>query len=83
MMGIGSVLLGAAAAVAAIVCASAAELPTMRPARVEHERPCHVGGMSGVQIPGSDACLKLGGYISGGVEVGNVKPAYNWAAPSH
>ena len=65
---------GFAVAVMAVVAVHAAELPTIKPAKTEHYKTCNVGGMAGYLIPGSDTCVKLGGYISGGIEVGNVKP---------
>ncbi|WP_158815574.1 porin [Methylocapsa sp. S129] len=67
------ILPGIALAVAAIGMASAAELPTMKRVRTEHLKTCTVGGMTGFLIPGSDTCVKLGGYVSGGVEMGNLK----------
>lgn len=70
-------------AAAAAAGAYAAELPTMKPTPAKHYKACTIGGMSGFQIPGSDACVKLGGYVSGGVEAGNVKPGYNWASEPH
>jgi Porin subfamily len=47
-----------------------AELPTMKPKRTQSVRTCNIGGMAGVLIPGSNACLKVGGYISAGIAVG-------------
>jgi hypothetical protein len=65
------VLLGVAAAVAILAAARAAELPTIKHARPEHYKTCTVGGMTGVLIPGSGLCVKVSGYVSGGVEIGS------------
>jgi hypothetical protein len=78
-----SVFIAFAAILVAAAVASAAELPTMKPRRTEHYKTCNVGGMSGFLIPGSDTCVKLGGYVSGGIEAGNAKTQYNWTAGSH
>jgi hypothetical protein len=58
-------LLSFAAAIAPVALSGAAELPTMKPAPAQHYKTCEIGGMSGVLIPGSDTCVKLGGYVSG------------------
>ena len=75
-----SILLGGAGVVAALVGASAAELPNMKHAHAERYKTCTVGGMTGFLIPGSDTCMKVSGYITGGVEAGNLKQQ---AAGSH
>jgi hypothetical protein len=59
--------------VASAVAAQAAELPTMKAAPTKPVKTCNVGGMAGVVIPGG-ACVKIGGYVSGGVQAGNIKP---------
>jgi hypothetical protein len=46
-------------------------LPTIKHARPEHYKTCTVGGMTGVLIPGSGLCVKVSGYVSGGVEIGS------------
>jgi hypothetical protein len=76
-------ILGLAAAIVAVVGARGAELPTMKSAPPERLKACNVGGMAGVVVPGSGACVKIGGYVSGGVEVGNVKQPSNGAAEFH
>lgn len=78
-----NILLGSVGTFVAAVVAQAAELPTMKSARTEHVKTCNVGGMAGVVIPGSDTCVKISGYISGGVEAGNVKQQYNGATQFH
>ena len=49
--------------------ARSAELPTMKPKRTESAKACNIGGMAGVVIPGSNTCVRVGGYISAGVAV--------------
>ncbi len=63
-------VLGAGIAIAA----QAAELPNLKAPPTERAKKCNVGGMEGVLIPGTTTCAKIGGYVSGGVEAGNVKP---------
>jgi Porin subfamily len=65
-------ILGFIAVYAGVAGAGAAELPTLKPAPTEHVRACNVGGMTGVMAPGSETCVKIGGYISVGASVGNV-----------
>jgi hypothetical protein len=68
-----AVLLAQAVFVCGMARALSAELPTIKPKRAEAAKACEIGGMRGVVIPGSNACVKVGGYVSGGVEVGNLK----------
>jgi hypothetical protein len=72
--GVTGVVLGSAAALLLVAAAQAAELPSMKPAPAAPVKKCNVGGMAGVVIPGSGACVKISGYVSGGVEAGNLKP---------
>ena len=71
------------AAIAAVFGAQAAELPTMKSARPEHVMACNVGGMAGVLVAGSAMCVKISGYVSGGVEAGAAKQQFNGAGQSH
>jgi hypothetical protein len=66
-------LLGQAVLVFASGVAWPAELPTMKTKRPEAAKPCTIDGMRGILVPGGTACVKVGGYISGGVAVGNIK----------
>src|SRR4051794_32742582 len=57
-----SLLLGSAASFVAVVGAQAADLPVKaRP--VEYVRICSLYGEGYYYIPGSDTCLKFGGYV--------------------
>lgn len=67
-LGLGSALL--AIVLATCVSAVAAELPTMRATPQKHAKSCRVGGMEGYYINGSSVCVRVSGYVSGGVEMG-------------
>ncbi|PRH84604.1 hypothetical protein C5L14_25810 [Labrys okinawensis] len=62
-MTIKSVLLGAAAGIAAIGAAQAADLPMTKGEAVEYVKVCSAFGPGFFYIPGSDTCLKIGGEI--------------------
>jgi hypothetical protein len=66
----------AAAATLLAAQASAADLPTSKAAPVEGVVVCNVGGMAGFAIPGSSACLKLSGYVSGQAQIGALAKQY-------
>jgi hypothetical protein len=69
-------LAGAAFAALAISAASAADLPTRKAAPAEGVAICNVAGMAGFVIPGSGACLKISGYVSGQVQAGSLAKQY-------
>jgi Porin subfamily len=75
-----SILLGSAAGILAVASAQAADLPTRKAAPAEYVKICNVGGMAGFIIPGSDTCLKIGGYITAHFSAGNVDNSYAWTA---
>ncbi len=56
-----SVLLGSAAVLAAIAGAQAADLPVKAKA-VEYVKVCSLYGAGFYYIPGTDTCIKIGGY---------------------
>jgi hypothetical protein len=56
-----SLLFGSAAVIAAGTGAQAADLPTAEP--VEYVRICDAFGPGFYYIPGTDTCLKVGGYV--------------------
>jgi hypothetical protein len=58
-----SLLLGAAAGIAAIGAAQAADLPMTKGEAVEYVKVCTAFGPGFFYIPGSDTCLKIGGEI--------------------
>ncbi len=58
-----SLLLGSAAALVAGTAAQAADLPNKKAAPVEYVRVCDWTGAGYFYIPGSDTCLKIGGFV--------------------
>jgi len=75
-------LLASAAAIVTVGGAQAADLPTRKSAPAEYVKICNVGGMAGFVIPGSDTCFKIGGYVSGQAEAGNIRKGYFWSSPA-
>jgi len=71
-----SLLLGTAAGFAAVAGAQAADLPVRKAAPVEYVRVCSLGGGAfvGYVIPGSDICLRVGGFA---------RYQYTWNPPSN
>src|SRR5882724_10118064 len=57
-----SLVLGSAAALVAMCGAQAADLPVKAKA-VEYVRICSLYGAEFFYIPGTDTCIKLGGYL--------------------
>ncbi|WP_210254975.1 porin [Methylocapsa sp. S129] len=79
MMSARGTLLSSAACIVGAAASHAADLPTRKSAPAEYVKICNVGGMAGFVIPGSDTCLKIGGYVSAQVEAGNLKKGYSWS----
>ena len=72
-----SLLLGSAATLVVVAGAQAADLPTKKGApAAEYVKVCKVGDIAGFIIPGSDTCLKISGYITGQLAMGNVSDEY-------
>jgi hypothetical protein len=71
------------AALLALQTATAAELPSRqaRPAPAPAARKCQVNGQDGVILPGSETCLRLGGYVSARTTVGKVGESQKIGAP--
>src|SRR5436189_6156702 len=74
-----SLLLGSAAGVAAMTGAQAADMP-VKAKPVQYVKICSLYGDGFYYIPGTDTCLKMGGYVrvqgeynagAGGVAIGN------------
>ena len=57
-----SLLLGSAASLAAVAGAQAADLPVKAKA-VEYVKVCSLYGAGFFYIPGTDTCLKIGGFV--------------------
>src|SRR4030081_1088711 len=62
MNAIRNLVLGSAAALLAVTGAQAADLPVKAQA-VEYVRICSLYGAGFFYIPGTDTCIKLGGYL--------------------
>ncbi len=58
-----SLLLGSAAALATVVGAQAADLPSKKAAPATYVKICDAYGAGFFYIPGSETCVKLGGYV--------------------
>ena len=74
-----SLLLGTAAGLIAVGGAQAADLPVKAKA-VEYVKICSLYGAGFYYIPGTDTCIKLGGYLRAEVALnagGNYSAAYN------
>jgi hypothetical protein len=59
-----SILLGSAAGLVAVTGTQAADLP-VKAKPVEYVKICNLYGAGFYYIPGSDICLKIGGYVRG------------------
>jgi hypothetical protein len=71
-MNIKSILLGSAAALVAVSGARAADAVVMvEPEPVEYVRVCDVYGTGFFYIPGTETCLKIGGYVRMRIEAGD------------
>jgi len=83
-MNIKSLLLGSAAALAAVSGAQAADaIIAAEPEPMEYVRVCDAFGTGYFYIPGTETCLKIGGYIRFQVNASDVDGAYdddNWDA---
>ncbi|QBK30220.1 porin [Roseitalea porphyridii] len=68
-MKIRSLLLGSAAAMTAVTTANAADVFIPEPEVVEYVRVCDAAGEGYFYIPGSETCLKIGGYVRYQIDV--------------
>jgi len=72
-MNIKSLLLGSAAALVAVTGARAADaVVAPEPEPVEYVRVCDIYGAGFYYIPGTEVCLKIGGYIRYDIGVGDL-----------
>ena len=58
-----SLLLGSAAAIAAVAVAQAADLPSKKAAAVNYVKICDIYGSGFFYLPGTETCIRLGGYV--------------------
>ncbi|WP_137135271.1 porin [Rhizobium sp. FKY42] len=79
-MNIKSLLLGSAAALAAVSGAQAADaIVAAQPEPMEYVRVCDAFGAGFFYIPGSETCLKIGGYVRFQTDFGrNVSGTSDW-----
>lgn len=85
MSKIKSLILGSAAALAAITGAQAADLPVKAKA-VQYVKICSLYGAGFYYIPGTDTCIKLGGYVQFDATINgtaNGQPAWNGSIGQH
>ena len=72
-MNIKSLLLGSAAALVAVSGARAADAVVIaEPEPMEYVRVCDVYGTGFFYIPGTETCLRVGGYIRYDIGIGNL-----------
>ena len=58
-----SALLASATTIIAVASAQAADLPSKKAAPVSYVKVCDAYGAGFFYIPGTDTCVKLGGYV--------------------
>ena len=75
-----SLILASAAGLVAMGGAQAADLPVKAKA-VEYVKICSLYGAGFYYIPGTDTCIKLGGYLRVETALGT-NSVYNWATGS-
>ena len=76
-----SILLGSAAALAAVAGASAADLPSKKAAPAQYVKICDAAGAGYFYIPGSDTCLKISGYAELDVVYNTLRNTYTYTPP--
>ena len=62
-MRLNTFLLSSAALMASATVGLAADLPSKKAAPVDYVRVCTIGSFTGFVVPGSDTCLKVGGWM--------------------
>src|SRR6195256_2087998 len=77
-----TLLLGSAAGLVAVAGAQAADLP-VKAKPVEYVKVCSIYGAGFFYIPGTDSCIKIGGWVRAeyGFQTGNSETAYAFGAP--
>ena len=70
-MNIKSLLIGSAAALVAVSGARAADAVVAEPEAVEYVRVCDAYGAGFFYIPGTETCLKIGGYVRYQIDYAN------------
>jgi len=75
-----SALLGTSAAIATVVSAQAADLPSTKSAPVQYVRICDAYGAGFFYIPGTQTCLKIGGRVRFELTTQSVNNAWRTAS---
>src|ERR1041384_2560408 len=77
-----SLLLGSAAGLVAVAGAQAADLP-VKAKPVEYVKICSIYGAGFFYIPGTDTCIKIGGWVRAeyGFQTGNPPVEYKQGGP--
>ncbi|WP_349364147.1 MAG: porin [Roseitalea porphyridii] len=70
-----SLLLGSAAAMMAVTTANAADVFIPEPEVVEYVRVCEAAGSGFFYIPGTETCLRIGGYVRYDIGFGELNSA--------
>ncbi len=71
-------LLGSAAVIMAVVGAQAADLPSKKAAPATYVKICDAYGAGFFFIPGTDTCIRLGGYVRAEYQYTPGKDMHNW-----
>ena len=74
-----SLLLASAAGLVGAASAQAADLPSKKAAPAEYVKVCSAHGEGFFYIPGTDTCLKIGGYVRADYTWENATKNANWA----
>ena len=72
-----SLLLGSAAALVAVTAGQAADLP-VKAKPVEYVKVCSLYGAGFYYMPGTDMCIKIGGWVRAEATWGNVNGNMTW-----
>ena len=72
-----SLLLGSAAGLAAVTAGQAADLP-VKAKPVEYVKICSIYGAGFYYMPGTDLCIKIGGWVRAEAMYGNDSGSFTW-----
>lgn len=72
-----SLLLGSAAGLVAVTAGQAADLP-VKAKPVEYVKICSLYGAGFYYMPGTDLCIKIGGWVRAEIAYGNVNGSLTW-----
>ena len=72
-----SLLLGSAAGLVAVTAGQAADLP-VKAKPVEYVKVCSLYGAGFYYMPGTDMCIKIGGWVRAEVVYGQVNGSLTW-----